>query len=238
MAGRIKAILFDKDGTLIDFNGTWLTLYEKLALEAADGDEVKAAYLLKIGGHDPLSGTFLAGSELAAGTTDSIVRLWFEDCPAHTLRHWKARLDRAFVEDAPAFAVPVPDLETTLIHLHGQGRLLGVVTNDLQAAAERTIQLLGVRGYFSAVLGYDSVKNPKPAADPVHLACSILGIQPHEVAMVGDNLHDLETARNAGAGAAIGVLTGNSTHTDLAHKADVVLPSIADLPEWLAGVGR
>ena len=36
-APKFKAILFDKDGTLADFTGSWLTLYEKLALEAAEG---------------------------------------------------------------------------------------------------------------------------------------------------------------------------------------------------------
>ena len=35
----VKAVLFDKDGTLVDFNGTWHALYEKLALEVTGGDE-------------------------------------------------------------------------------------------------------------------------------------------------------------------------------------------------------
>ena len=58
--------------------------------------------------------------------------------------------------------------------------------------------------------------------------------RPEEVAMVGDNRHDLEMARAAGAGAAIGVLTGNSSFDDLSPLADAVIRSIADLPDWLA----
>ena len=50
--GRLKAVLFDKDGTLIDFNGTWFKLYEALALEFARGDKQEAARLLEIGGYD------------------------------------------------------------------------------------------------------------------------------------------------------------------------------------------
>jgi phosphoglycolate phosphatase len=231
---KFKAILFDKDGTLVDFNGTWLALYEKLALEAANGDGTEAERLLQIGGYDRASNSFLAGSELAAGTTDTIARLWIGDGSAKRSAFWKARLDRAFLEDGPAAAVPVPGLHATLAHLHGEGRQLAVVTNDLEAAARRTIENFGVSHLFSAFLGYDSVKNPKPAADPVHLACKLLDVAPDETVVIGDNLHDIEMARSAGAGAAIGVLTGTTSREAFGDGPDAVLPSIADLPGWLA----
>jgi phosphoglycolate phosphatase len=238
MIRRAKAILFDKDGTLVDFNGTWLTLYEKLALEAAEGDSAEAARLLEIGGYDRASNAFIAGSELAAGTTETIVRLWIGERDAKRFAQWKTRMDRAFVEEGPAAAVPVTGLAATLHQLHGEGRKLAVVTNDLEAAARRTVENFGVAHLFSAFLGYDSVKNPKPAADPVHLACRMLEVLPAEVIVVGDNLHDLEMAHSAGAGAAVGVLTGTTGRAELESKADAVLSSIADLPQWLASIGR
>ena len=235
---KFKAILFDKDGTLVDFNGTWLTLYRKLALEVANGDISMADHLLEIGGFDFAAGRFIAGSELAAGTTDTIVRLWINEKSGAAFAFWKARLDRAFVEEGPEAAIAVPGLVETLTQLHGEGRKLAVVTNDLEQAAENTVVKFGVRRLFSAILGYDSVKNPKPAADPVHLACALFGIEPGEAIVVGDNLHDLEMARAAGAGAAIGVLTGTTGREELEKHADIVLASIADLPAWLAEIKR
>jgi phosphoglycolate phosphatase len=235
---RAKAILFDKDGTLVDFNGTWLTLYEKLALEAAEGDRTEAERLLQIGGFDRIAKSFVAGSELAAGTTTTIVRLWIGEGNAERFSFWKTRMDRAFVEEGPAAAVPVHGLADTLRRLHGERRKLAVVTNDLEAAARRTIENFGVAHLFSAFIGYDSVKNPKPAADPVYLACEFLGVEASEAVVVGDNLHDLEMARASGAGAAIGVLTGTTGRAELETMADAVLTSIADLPQWLASVGR
>ena len=41
-------------------------------------------------------------------------------------------------------------------------------------------------------------------------------------------------ARAAGAGLAIGVLSGNSTRAELAGLADVIIDSVADLPDLLA----
>ena len=229
----VKAVLFDKDGTLVDFNGTWHALYEKLALEVTGGDSAEAQRLLSEGGFNASTGKFTAGSELAAGTTPGIVRLWLPGASDEVLAQWCARLDSAFVEEGPLAAVPVAGLERTIAALVNAGIVLAVVTNDLEAAAKNTMERFGLRSSFVAILGYDSVPDPKPAAGPVLKFCEMTGILPHEVLIIGDNSHDIEMARNAGAGYAIGVLSGTGTLEALSKDADAVLNSIADLPEWL-----
>ena len=62
----------------------------------------------------------------------------------------------------------------------------------------------------------------KPSAAPT-------GLKASEIAVVGDSPHDLDMARAAGAGRAIGVLTGVSLREVLSLHADLVLESIADL---------
>ncbi len=229
----VKAVLFDKDGTLVDFNGTWHALYEKLALEVTGSDAAEARRLLAEGGFDASTGRFAAGSELAAGTTPGIVRLWLPDASDADFSKWCARLDRAFVEEGPLAAVPIAGLDRTVASLVSAGIVLAVVTNDLEAAAVSTVKRFGLLSSFAAILGYDSVSNPKPASGPVMKFCELTGISPHEVLIIGDNSHDIEMARNAGAGYAIGVLSGTGTLEVLSKDADAVLNSIADLPEWL-----
>lgn len=230
---RVKAVLFDKDGTLVDFNETWHALYEKLALEVTGGNAKEAARLLAEGGFDPATGSFVAGSELAAGTTPGIVRLWLPDADEKEYSRWCERLDRAFVEEGPLAAVPVAGLEATIETLHEAGIALGVVTNDLEEAAHNTMTRFGLRDRFVAVLGYDSVPDPKPQAGPVLKFCRDHGFAPADVLVIGDNSHDIEMARNAGAAYAVGVLSGTGSHADLSRHADAVLGSIADLPGWL-----
>jgi phosphoglycolate phosphatase len=50
--------------------------------------------------------------------------------------------------------------------------------------------------------------------------------------MVGDTTHDLAAGRAAGM-LRIAVLTGVAEEADLAAEADVVLPDIGHLPDWL-----
>jgi phosphoglycolate phosphatase len=68
--------------------------------------------------------------------------------------------------------------------------------------------------------------------------CEALGFQPKQIAMVGDSTHDLGMGRAAGAGMTIGVLTGTGAHKTLEPLADVLIPSIDDLPALFAGLNR
>jgi phosphoglycolate phosphatase len=135
---------------------------------------------------------------------------------------------------APETAMPITDLARLFATLRAGGLALGVATNDVTRSAVATFERLGVHRYLTAVLGYDSVERPKPAADMVLAFCAKAGIEPGEVAVVGDNLHDLVMARAAEAGLAIGVLTGNGLAEELAVHADHVIGGIDELPALLA----
>ena len=229
----ISGILFDKDGTLLDFEATWGPLYRNLALELAAGDQTRAKALLIAGGLDPVAGRMRSGSILGAGTTADIVGLWFPDLKGASFDAMASRIDAAFHSHGAERSVPVPGLFETLAELAARGLAMGIATNDTTEAAKVALASLGVGRFFPYVFGYDSVPRPKPAPDIVHAFADAIDASPGDIAVIGDNVHDLEMARNAGAGLAIGVLTGNSSSEDLGPHADAVLPSIRELPAWL-----
>jgi phosphoglycolate phosphatase len=229
----IRGILFDKDGTLIDFPSTWTPVLKALSLEFADGDAERAGELMEIAGYDPQTGIFKPGSIWAAGNTLDLVTAWLPDAPDSERAGVARWIDDYCEETVPDTAVPVTDLVRFFGGLRQSGLALGVATNDVTRSALATMQRFGVADLLVAVLGYDSVARPKPAADMVVAFCAEAAIEPGNVAVVGDNLHDLVMARAAGAGLAIGVLTGNGTRDDLGAYADHVIDSIEDLPRLL-----
>jgi phosphoglycolate phosphatase len=230
----IKGILFDKDGTLVDFNATWFAIGEKMALEAARGDRARARRLLEEAGCDLAARKFRADSVFAAGTNADIVALWYADAKPAERARMVVEFDSFTAEAGAANCVPLPGSKATIATLHASGYRLGVATNDSTSGAEKTLLSLGIAQMFVAAYGYDAVANPKPAPDTVIAFCDLTGFRPSQVAMVGDNRHDLEMARAAGAGLAVAVLSGTGTRETLAPMADVVLGSIAELPEFLA----
>ena len=73
---KYKGILFDKDGTLLDFNKTWIPIYRIAAQEFADGDAVLENQLLEHHGFDATQKRFIGGSLLAAGNNHEIAHAW------------------------------------------------------------------------------------------------------------------------------------------------------------------
>jgi phosphoglycolate phosphatase len=230
----IRGILIDKDGTLLDFNATWLAACEAMALEAAGGDSAGAEALLAAGGFDFATGRFRPDSVLAAGTNEEVVALWGGHRPEAERR---ALLEAfAVIAASPALVEPValPGSQAALSALHAAGYRLGLSTNDSTGGAERMLLSLGVAQMFDAAYGYDAVANPKPAPDTIHAFCDLTGLKASQLAMVGDNRHDLQMARAGGVGLAVAVLSGTGTLESLSPLADIVLDSIADLPAYLA----
>jgi phosphoglycolate phosphatase len=235
---HIRGVLFDKDGTLIDVTGTWVPVYRQLLRQVftdRDPAEIEAKFVAA--GYDPATGAFKAGSILAQGTTRDIIEVWWPGLDDEGVAEKMTLLDVDYRHLGVKHLKPLMPLKPILEDLRQMGLKLGVATNDTAASAALHMDALDATKLFDVILGADSVKRPKPFGDMIHAFADAVGIQSSEVAMVGDNPHDMETAHDAGAGLAIGVLSGNSTVDHLAPLADHVIGTIAELPALLRRLG-
>lgn len=229
-----RGILFDKDGTLIDFHHTWMPAYRQaVAMVArAAGRPGIEARLLELGGYSAETDRCSPSSPLAAGTTPEIAALWARETGLEET--WlKARLEQLFNADAPAFATPVKDLHAVLGRLEARGLTLGVATMDSRVSADATLSRLGIDKHFSFICGYDSGHGHKPGRGMVDAFCAHAGLAPGEIVLVGDTPHDLHMGRAAAVGKVVGVLTGSSTAEQLESLCDAIIPGIAELENLL-----
>ena len=229
----IDLVIFDKDGTLIEFHLMWGGWTDQLArrLEAETGLPLRDG-LYPLLGVEEASGLVLAHGLMAATPMRRIrdvVEAFVAEAGAGQAAA-AAAVDIAWhAPDPVALAQPVTDLKAVLARLRRRVPTFAVATSDDRGPTERTLEALGVASEFAAVSCADDGRPTKPAPDPVLYLCAELGIPPARTAVVGDAPADLRMARAAGAGRAIAVLTGVGDEAILAPLADVVLDSIADL---------
>jgi phosphoglycolate phosphatase len=225
----IRGVLFDKDGTLIDFFSTWIPAYREAARELAAGDAALADRLLRIGGYDPATGALEPASPLASGTNAEIAALWAAEPALRGLADVSRRIRELFHAHATRAPVPITDVAGLFARLKARGLKLGVATSDSTAAAEATLQGFGALHLVDYVAGFDKGSGAKPGAGPVLEFCRAAGIPPPAVAVVGDSRSDLEMAASAGAGLAVGVASGVTPGPELRPYCDVLIASVAEI---------
>jgi phosphoglycolate phosphatase len=225
----IKAIVFDKDGTLFDFSATWVAWAESFLMRLADGDTALARDLGARIGFDTDARQFLPGSVAIADTPPDIVAALLPLLPGKDAGTVLALLN-AEAEAAPQ--VEAVALAEVLGGLRARGLRLGVATNDAEMPARAHIGAAGIDHHFEFVAGSDSGHGAKPAPGQLLAFARHLGLSPAEIAMVGDSSHDLAAGRAAGM-ATVAVLTGMAGADELGPLADVVLPDIGHIAAWL-----
>ncbi|MEO0691322.1 MAG: HAD family hydrolase [Pseudomonadota bacterium] len=228
-APQIDGIIFDKDGTLFDFATTWEAWAAAFLLRVCNGDVDRARTLGAAIGFDLDSRTFARDSIVIAGTAGEVAAALSPHLPDLTTAQLLTMLNTEAGAAPQAEAVP---LVPFLSGLRARGLTLGVATNDAEAPARSHLDAAGVTALFDFVAGFDSGHGGKPAPGQLLAFCAATGLSPASVLMVGDSLHDLHAGRAAGM-RCVAVLTGMATADDLTPHAEVVLPDIGHIPDWL-----
>lgn len=228
-APAIDAVLFDKDGTLFDFAGTWDVWTAGFLGRLSGGDHARATRLGDAIGYDYAQARFRRDSVAIAGTPDDMVAALSPEFPGMSPGQILHMINDDVTSAPLAEAVP---LLPYLTNLKGAGLKLGVATNDAEAPAIAHLAAVDVHGIFDFIAGSDSGYGAKPEPGQLLAFCDHVAVQPDRALMVGDSTHDLVAGRAAGMWTAA-VLTGMADSDELAPYSDVVVPDIGHLPNWL-----
>lgn len=175
---KIRAVLFDLDGTIIDTNELIIQSFFH-ALKGIVPDSFAREQIIPSMGQ-PLT------MQLQQFSGQSDVTLLTE-----AYREYNHLHHDEMVTLFPGVAEVIPQLRNA-------GIRVGIVTTKMRATTIRALELLGLYESIETIVSIDDVENPKPHPEPVAKAIQALGTEPSETLMVGDSSVDMGSAIAAG----------------------------------------
>ncbi len=200
LVGGAAALVFDKDGTLLDLDSRWVVFFTALTdavLEALDATELRGSVLEALG----VGSRGLVPHGVAAAGTGADVRAVIDgvlSAAGYSGAGIDAEIASAYLSAPMGTLAPLGDPARVLTQLRDAGRRVGVATADDRERTLDDLDRLGVAHLVELLnCGDDRFSKPHPRV-LLDMAES-WEISIDGLVMVGDSGHDLATARAAGS---------------------------------------
>lgn len=217
----VKAVMIDLDGTLLDTAGDLANAANMMLRELEKAELPLSTIQSYIGkGIQNLVKKSLAqsiGDEPDAGLFSRAMTIY----------------EHEYEKNLCITTHPYPGAIDGLVAMKNAGFQLACITNKSEAFTLPLLRATNLPSYFDVVLSGDSLPRKKPDPMPLHHACSLFGILPHEMLLIGDSLYDSEAARAAGCYVFCVPYGYNEGRNVLELDCDAIIPSIFDAVELI-----
>ena len=234
-----KAVIFDKDGTVLDFDSFWIpvtTGAAELILQKLGCTQVPLKEVMEAMGCK--DGVVSVTAAMCSGTygdmaekMNEVLEKYGAACDLERLTQLmeQAHCDRI---EAGVIAPACENITSVMEQLKDSGAILVLVTADGKEMTERCLKGLGIFDDFSLIYTDDGTHPNKPDPYCIHAVQKKYGLRSEQIVMVGDSPKDMEFARNGNV-RGIAVAKTEESRQMLLQMTDTVVPDISFLPEVL-----
>jgi phosphoglycolate phosphatase len=221
--GKYKGIVFDLDGTLVN--------------SEIDFPKMKRNMIVVLEEHGAPKGV-LTTQMTTASILEQTEKWWAEQGKPEKERQWirdemTRLMDQGELEAVDTLTI-VEGAKEAMHKLKKMGYRLAILTRSHHDYAIKALKKTGMLGDFELVLGRGETPQPKPYAEAMTHAAKLMKLKLDETFLVGDNHVDSTCAVNAKCHF-IGVATGpRGDKSWEMNRPEVILPSVTDLPAYLA----
>ena len=234
---EVKAILFDKDGTLTNIDNLWvepteMVIRKILKQHIKKDSPITIEQMLELLGI--VRGEIVPNSVIASGTVEDMLDEIGKYFSIDKMALYDEVLQdfRNYLLAHPDMIVPIGDVAFLISELKHKGIKVGVVTNDSYIPTKTIFEILKVWYLFDFVATPDEYP-AKPVADSLIGASQQLGVPLNEIFYVGDSYLDMAYSKHCGGG--IAVLTSGSDVHKMKEQSVLVLDSVEQLLDFVIG---
>lgn len=214
----IKAVVFDLDGTLVDFNLDYKSVRAEVIRFLSTQGFPQSLFSIKESVFEMLKKVEISMKNNAKDVKEFM-----------RLRESVLALLEKYELESARSTRPLPGVFETLKALKKTGLKLAVFTVNSRKSTNYILETLRLKEFFDAVVTRESAPMVKP--NPLHLetALKALKVKPKEAMVVGDSIWDMKSAQELGV-FAVGVTTGVSSLDELTRAgANCLVSSLTDL---------
>jgi len=179
---RLRAVLFDMDGTLLDTAPDFIAICQAMLADR---------------GFAPVNDKLIR-DEISGGARAMVAATFGMDPDAPDFEALRLEFLERYLRDCAVHSRLFDGMEQLLADLEHGKLLWGVVTNKPVRFAQPIMEQLGLAERSAVLICPDHVTKSKPDPEPLLLACKMLDLDPASVLFVGDDLRDIESGRDAG----------------------------------------
>ena len=236
---KTKAVIFDKDGTVLDFDVFWMPVAINATQQVLNALGVKDVQCERIlaaigvnNGVTSIKGSLCFGTyrDIAEDTCrvldDHGYTCDIEDVVALTVDAYHNCISAGVIKPTCDNVVDVMEW------LKSRGIVIVLVTSDDLTITKECLVGLGIDKYFDIVFTDDGTYPNKPDPYIIDMLCKEYDLDKSEIVMVGDTLIDMNFAKNGGI-RSVGLSKTKENKEILLEKTDTVIPDISYLWEVL-----
>ena len=219
MQRRVRGVLLDLDGTLLDTAPDMAAALNRLRAE-------NGVAALEPGDIRP---------HVSHGAA-ALVRLGFPDVTEDEFQRLRERFLEVYASDIAGATTVFPGFDAVLTALEARQVPWGVVTNKQTSLTTPLLAHMRLAGRAACVVCGDTVAQRKPHPAPLLHAAGLLGLEPRECVYVGDAERDVQAGRAAGMHTLIALFGYLGAHDrPESWQADGLILEPGELLGWLNG---
>ena len=179
---RLRAVLFDMDGTLLDTAPDFIAICQAMLAER---------------GLPPVPDKLIR-DEVSGGAKAMVAATFAMSPDAEGFEALRLEFLERYQRDCAVHSKLFDGMAELLADIEKANLIWGVVTNKPVRFAQPIMDQLGLSQRSALLICPDHVTRSKPDPEPLTLACTMLDLDPASVLFVGDDLRDIESGRDAG----------------------------------------